>query len=269
MADRVVPGPVESSASIREAVCINTKKIFDSCRDKDCVDDLRVYPTVTSQSYIENALSIRPRTAELLYADVSVSPTGYNRGYYTVDCTYFYRITCETFPAGQLCTGLAVFDKRVMLFGSEGSVKSFSSDGAASATTVDELPTATVNAVEPICLHSKIVDAECLIPTEVEQRRIPDFITSACSEALVLTDTARRWFVTIGQFSIVRLERDTQLLIPAYDYCMPDKECPGVAGDEDPCMLFSRIRFPVEEFFPPDSVCECSDYRTMAAKTAK
>ena len=44
MADRVVPGPVESSASIREAVCINTKKIFDSCRDKDCVDDLRVYP---------------------------------------------------------------------------------------------------------------------------------------------------------------------------------------------------------------------------------
>ena len=56
MADRVVPGPVESSACIREAVCINTSKIFDSCRDKDCVDDLRVFPTVTSQSYIENAL---------------------------------------------------------------------------------------------------------------------------------------------------------------------------------------------------------------------
>ena len=47
---------------------------------------------------------------------------------------------------------------------------------------------------------------------------------------------------------------------------MPDKECPGVASDEDPCMLFSRIRFPVEEFFPPDSVCECDDYRTIAAK---
>ena len=47
MADRVVPGPVENSASIREAVCVNTRKIFDSCRDKDCVDDLRVYPTVS------------------------------------------------------------------------------------------------------------------------------------------------------------------------------------------------------------------------------
>ncbi len=269
MADRVVPGPVESSASIREAVCINTKKIFDSCRDKDCVDDLRVYPTVTSQSYIENALSIRPRSAELLYVDVNVEPISFNRGYYTVDCTYFYRVTCETFPAGQQCTGLAVFDKRVMLFGSEGSVKTFSSDTAAAQASIDDAPTAVVNSVDPICLHCKLVDAECLIPTDIEQRRIPDFITSAFAETLVVSDTARRWFVTIGQFSIIRLERDTQLLIPAYDYCLPDKECPGVASDEDPCMLFSRIRFPVEEFFPPDSVCECSDYRTMASKTGK
>ena len=269
MADRVVPGPVEGSASIREAVCINTRKIFDSCRDKDCVDDLRVYPTLTSQSYIENALSIRPRSAELLYVDVNVEPISFNRGYYTVDCTYFYRVTCETFPAGQTCTGLAIFDKRVMLFGSEGSVKSFSSDSVLPLANIDDLPTAVVNSVDPICLHCKLVDSECLIPTDMEQRRIPEIINSAFSEQLVLTDTARRWFATIGQFSIIRLERDTQLLIPAYDYCMPDKECPGVASDEDPCMLFSRIRFPVEEFFPPDSVCECSDYRTMASKAGK
>jgi len=31
MADRVVPGPVESTARVREAVCIRTRKIFDSC----------------------------------------------------------------------------------------------------------------------------------------------------------------------------------------------------------------------------------------------
>ena len=98
MADRVVPGPVENSASIREAVCVNTRKIFDSCRDKDCVDDLRVYPTVSSQSYIENALSIRPKRAELLYVDVSVEPVGFNRGYFTVDCTYFYRVTARPSP---------------------------------------------------------------------------------------------------------------------------------------------------------------------------
>ena len=269
MADRIVPGPVDSSANIREAVCINTRKIFDSCRDKDCVDDLRVYPTLSSQSYIENALSIRPRAAELLYIRVSVEPINFNRGYYTVDCSYFYRVTGETFPAGQLITGLAIFDKRVMLFGSEGRVKSFSSNAASIYTPIEDMPYAVVNSVDPICLHCKLADAECLIPTDIEQRGIPAFISSAFPEALVLTDTAKRWFATIGQFSIIRLERDTQLLIPAYDYCLPDKECPGVASDDDPCMLFSKIRFPVEEFFPPDSVCECDSYRTMADETTR
>lgn len=63
MADKVVPGPVEGSAAVREAVCIHTRKIFDSCRDKDCVEDLRVYPTACSQARLDSALSVRPRSA--------------------------------------------------------------------------------------------------------------------------------------------------------------------------------------------------------------
>lgn len=35
MADRVLPGPVDSTTCIREAVCVHTKKIFDSCRERD------------------------------------------------------------------------------------------------------------------------------------------------------------------------------------------------------------------------------------------
>ncbi|MBS1419184.1 MAG: hypothetical protein HP001_03030 [Oscillospiraceae bacterium] len=262
MADRVVPGPVESSASIREAVCINTRKIFDSCKDKDCVDDLRVYPIACCQSYIENALSIRPKSAELLHVAVKVEPVSFNRGCYTVDCTYFYRVTGETFPACHICTGLAVFDKRVMLFGSEGSVKSFSSLGPMHHCGGNDMPIAVVNSVDPIALHMRISDAECLKNTEMEQRSIPECISACFSDSLLFTDTARRWFVTIGQFSIIRLERDTQLLIPAYDYCLPDKECPG-GSDDDPCTLFSRIRFPVDEFFPPDDFCGCEDYKSM------
>lgn len=260
MADRVVPGPVESSASIREAVCINTRKIFDSCKDKDCVDDLRVFPTAVSQSYIENALSIRPKSAELLYVNVSVEPITFNRGYYTVDCSYFYRITAEAFPSGAICTGLAVFDKRVMLFGSEGGVKSFSSDSVLPSSDIDDTPIAVVNSVNPICLHCRLTDVDCNAPVEQEPRTIPDFISRAFQDPLILNDTARRWYATLGQFSIIRLERDTQLLIPAYDYCMPDKESPGTTQD-DPCFLFSRIRFPVEEFFPPDSINQCEEYR--------
>lgn len=263
MADRVVPGSVEGAASIREAVSVNTRKIFDSCRDKDCVDDLRVFPTVTSQSYIENALSIRPKQAELLYVDVHVEPVTFNRGYYTVDATYFYRISGETFPSGQTITGLAVFDKRVMLFGSVGSVKSFSSDSILPVADIDDLPVAVVNSVDPICLHCRLSDSVCLMPTEMEQRSIPAPITAAFPEPLILTDTSRRWFATVGQFSIIRLERDTQLLMPAYDYSMPDKECPGTVTEDDPCSLFSRIRFPMDEFFPPNSINEPDDYRSL------
>ena len=142
MAERVAPGPANPNAVIREAVSINTRKIFDSCRDKDCIDDLRVYPTESSQTYIENALSVRPRSAELLYCAVNVEPISFNRGYYTVDCSYFYRIVGETFPGGQSIQGLAVFDKRAMLFGSEGSVKSFSSQDPNPTVDTDDLPIA-------------------------------------------------------------------------------------------------------------------------------
>jgi hypothetical protein len=38
---------------------------------------------------------------------------------------------------------------------------------------------------------------------------------------------------------------------------MPDKECIG-SNEEDPCTLFARIHFPVDEFFPPDTL-ECPE----------
>lgn len=261
MAERVTPGPVESTACVREAVCIHTRKIFDSCRDSDCVEDLRVYPSAASQCYIDTAFSVRPRSAELLYAQVNVEPITFNKGYYTVDVTYFYRITGETFPGCNTVRGLAVFDKRVMLYGSEGGVKSFTSCAADNHTLCEStIPIAQVEAVDPIALHLKLVDADCALPSDCETRQIPDFISEVFEGGLCLNDPPRRLYVTLGQFSIVRLERDTQLLIPAYDYCVPEKECES-STEDDPCALFSRIRFPVEEFFPPDSVCQSDEYR--------
>ena len=45
MAETVVPGPVCDLSAVREATCIHTKKIYDSCQAKDCIEDLRLYPT--------------------------------------------------------------------------------------------------------------------------------------------------------------------------------------------------------------------------------
>ena len=158
MADKVVPGPVEGSAAVREAVCIHTRKIFDSCRDKDCVEDLRVYPTACSQAKLDCALSVRPRSAELLCADVHVKEITFNKGYYTVDVTYFYRVRGETFPGCEPVCGLAIFDKRVMLFGSQASAKVFASDDCCCDPCENGLPIGVVESVDPIALHMKLVD---------------------------------------------------------------------------------------------------------------
>ncbi len=260
MPDRIVPGPVEADAAIREAVCAHTRKVFDGCRDKDCVEDLRLYPTLSSQALIDTAFSLRPRTADLLYAQVDVQEITFNRGYYTVDVTYFYRIQGETYPGGETVTGLSVFNKRVMLFGSEASAKVFTSSDTERIVDAG-LPIGVVEAVDPINLHMKVVENEP--PSEERAEvQIPDWILETFGEELVMTDQPRNVYVTVGQFSIIRLERDTQLLLPAYDYCVPEKECEATTED-DPCAMFSRIEFPMDEFFPPDTVVEEENYRSL------
>ena len=73
----------------------------------------------------------------------------------------------------------------------------------------------------------------------------------------------------MGQFSIVRLERDSQLLVPVYDYCMPDKECSCGSDKEDPCCIFRNISFPVGEFFPPNTVRMPENYEECCCACRK
>ena len=262
MPEKVVPGPVQDTACIREAVCIHTKKIFDSCRDKDCIEALRFYPTVSSQSVIDRAISIKAGTAELLYAYIDVEPIGFNKGFYTVDVRYFYKVTADAFVGAarpiQVC-GLCVFDKRVILFGSEGAAKVFSSASCLGGMDRQDaagcnLPTAVVEAVDPIVLGMKLLDVcECR-PCDCALTEIPPCICACFDCDLCFGSEGKRIYVTLGQFSIVRLEREAQLLMPAYDYCVPEKECACGGGEEDPCEVFRHVQFPMEEFFPPNAM---------------
>ncbi len=270
MAEKVMPGPVQDTACIREAVCIHTKKIFDSCRDKDCLEDLRVYLTQGSKAVIDRALSVKPGSAELLHVYIDVEPVSFNRGFYTVDVRYFYRVTADAFvgAARPVCvSGLAVFDKRVILFGSESSAKVFTSDCGPDAVEEQRLgrtnlPTAVVEAVDPIILNMKLVDS-CDCPAECDLCEIPDGVCSCFGGELNMGGEGKRLYVTLGQFSIIRLERDTQLLTPVYDYCLPEKECVCGNCDDDPCEIFRQVKFPVDEFFPPNSLDGAEGYREL------
>ena len=254
MPDLVVPGPVDAERSVREAVCVHTKKITDSCRDKDCLDCLRVYPTRSSQEILDRAMSVKAGCAQLLCAYIDVEPVSFNRGFYAVDVRYYYRITADAFVgAGRPLevTGLAVFDKRVILYGGEGGAKVFTSDMPCPGCGGG--PQAVVEAVDPLILGLKLVDVcECR-GGEYNCAEIPETISVLFGEPLMAGGDAHRLFVPLGQFSIIRLERDAQLLIPVYDYCMPEKECTCGSGTpcvEDPCELFRKVQFPVNQFFP-------------------
>ena len=155
MADKVMPGPISDAGGIREAVCIHTRKIYDSCRDKDCIEDLRFYPRMQHVDVINRALNIKGGSAKLLHVYVDVEPVSFNRGFYTVDMRFFYAVTLQAYlssPVPVSVEGLCVFDKRVILFGSEGNARIFSShtriDGLdRQQMEQSNMPTAVVEAV--------------------------------------------------------------------------------------------------------------------------
>ena len=268
MPENGMPGPVCDLSSVRESVCIHTRKIFDSCRDKDCVEDLRFYPTASAKELLSGCQMVRGGTAELLYVYTDVEPVTFNRGFYSIDMRFFYRVTLQVGTGTPRCAGaegLCVFDKRCILFGSEGSAKIFSSKFRSGEPDIpmlrrSNLPEAVVEAVDPIVLDARLVESGCSRrDCDCDLCEVPPAISQCFGGELCGGDEGRRIYITLGQFSIVRLERDSQLLVPVYDYCMPEKEC-SCGSTDDPCSLFRNINFPVGEFFPPNTVALPEDY---------
>ena len=245
-------------SDLHQAMSIHTRKITDSCRDKDCIEDLRVYLTTGSQAILDTCAGAKVRCAELLYAAIEVEPVAFDRNHYCIDITFYYRILADA-TVGQnrpaALSGLAVFSKRAVLCGEDSPAHIFTSRTVISGTDGftrrhSNRPTAVVEVLDPMVLSSRVRNTcECNGGCVVQ---IPAFISNMFDEELVLSGDQRRLFVTLGQFSIVRLERDAQLIVPVLDYSIPTKECcdaPGCCA-EDPCEVFSRIPFPAAQFAP-------------------
>ncbi|MBQ3426520.1 MAG: hypothetical protein IJH37_05170 [Clostridia bacterium] len=199
-----------------------------------------------------------------MFTDLEAVP--FNRGFYSIDLTYFFKITLNVYTGvGRPVEveGLAIFDKRVILFGSDGNSKTFSSKYKQNEFDTQQwkktnMPYAVVEVVEPITLGESLKDVRnnnsCCCDEDFDLASIPDCVCKVFNDALVVGGEAKRTYVSLGIFSIVKLERHVQLLIPSYDYCIPKKECVS-AVDDSPCELFDRIDFPMDEFYPP-SRCE-------------
>lgn len=204
-----------------------------------------------SQSVIDESAFISCKSAEVLDTYFSVEAVPFNKGYYAADITFYFRahFSCCKSPGATPVNvrGLAYYTKKVILYGGDGGVKTFYSNGRQESATA---PVACLKAVDPIVLGSRVVDS---VPVFSETlNRIPEPVARMFEEEIVIQpeDSCKTILVTLGLFTIVTLQRSVQLMIPSYDYMVPEKESVTSLIGDDPCEMFKRIRFPVNEFCP-------------------
>ncbi|MBR4960086.1 MAG: hypothetical protein IKY52_04240 [Clostridia bacterium] len=247
----------------RDMVCIDTYRVLDSCRDKDCFENVRVYLTCCGQDIIQHTNVVRSKHTKVLWAYIDTDPVPFNRGFYQLTIKIYVKILFEAClgPGNvQEFEGVAVVEKKVILFGSEGNVSVFKSEtqqgGYCSCNTGcrqsrgNNLPVAVLETVDPIVLDVKVAEPRqrCCCCCALDE--IPDSVAGCFQEDLVDNDEYNKLLVSIGFFTVVRIERPAQYLINAVEYCVPEKEC-TMPPPEDPCSLFRNMAFPVNEFCPP------------------
>ena len=243
-----------------ETVCIDTLRVLDSCRDRDCYENVRVFLSDYGQEIIEHTTAVRANRARILWTYVGVDPIRFNQGFYQVTVRFYIKVdleACMGIGRNQEFSGIAVVEKRVVLYGSTGNVSIYRSDpsiGPCDLGNTDNysgnVPTAVVEVVDPVLLAVRVAEPTCNCCTCCCCNEIPAGVASAISGSLNDRDNGNKLLVSLGIFSVIRIERPAQYLINATDYCVPDKECIG-NEQGDPCSLFRQMAFPVSEFCPP------------------
>lgn len=259
MADNKFSCCNSQSGPHNDLVCIETNRVLDSCKDKDCFEDVAVILTDFGNEIIKRTTNIRAKNACITWTYIGIDPVKFNRGFYSVTIKFYVKITFEACLSGgrsQEFDGVCVLEKRVILYGSESNVSIFKSNPDASdyckvpepCCSTKNVPIAIVEVVDPVILNSKVKEAAdncccCCCCCDV-----PEHVSSGLSGSLVDVAEGERYItVSLGIFSVVRIVRPAQYLIHASEYCVPDKEC--VAAEEDnPCRLFRKMDFPTSEF---------------------
>jgi len=270
MHDNRNSSPFNSTSDCKGTVCIDTRRILDSCRDRDCYEDTRVYLTSAGEEIIANATSVRTKYARTLWAFVGLSEVPFNCGFYQISIRYYVEIeveACLGLGRSQCVKGLAILDKDVILFGGEGTVTTFTSGPentlcSPGGTSGSNAPVAVLETVEPVVLSTKVCQPECQCCTcNCECVELPETVCGLIDGDLVNSTNGPKLLVSLGIFSVIRIERPAQLLVQGTDYSVPDKECTAGCGNESPCELFRNMAFPTARF-RGNTCCEAQNEQT-------
>ena len=246
----------------RDTVYIDTNRILDCCRDKDCFENVTVYFASPCAEALQTCVNIRTKSAEIIAANIGLDEIPFSPGFFQINIRMFLKIKFEICLANgraeEIC-GLCVLDKSVILFGGEGNVSIFRSraDEGSFCAAINankkhtNLPTAVFEVASPIVLGTKVQDLMPGMRCGVCPCDIPECVAECFDGCLSYSSNMPRVItVSVGLFSVVRLERPGQYLVTGTEYAVPEKVCPPDCP-EDPCDMFRRMSFPVNEFYPP------------------
>ena len=254
-----------------ENICINASRIYDSCRAKECLENLRVYVSAENNEIISGANKITAEKAEVIWIYSDVEPLPFHKGYYTVNLKFYFRVELNAYTGLRRpveIDGLAYYEKKIVLFGSTGEAKIFESkykedsfDFASWKKT--NMPSAVAEVVDPIVLDTLVL-GNSIPESDFELSSVPECVHRVFDGTLTPSENAKNIYVTLGLFLMVRLEREVQISVPAARNCIPDSVCHNeeIPG-QNPCDMFRDLSFPFDEFFPPnkcedDTSCSCN-----------
>lgn len=268
-------------------VLIDTYQVFDSCRDRDCFEDIRVYLDDFGQGVIDRTTQVRTKSAEICSAAITVEPVQLSRGFFRVIVRYYVKLeleACVNPGRSQSFCGITAVEKDVVLYGGEGEVKVFRSNAVSDSfcsrpchgEASNNLPIAVIETVDPVILGTRVIEPSsgCQCNCCCGCDDIPETVTGLLGGNI--NEGARYLAVSLGFFSVIRLERPEQYLINAVECSVPNKECPPT-DTGSACDAFYRMAFPTEEFAPGrtrrtdfsnNCGCGCDDDNDSTPRTA-
>ncbi len=243
-------------SSSRELVCLEASRVLDSCRDRDCFEEVGVYLTDFGQEIIEHTGNVRVKCANISWTSITVDPVQFNRGFYAVNVRFYVTLRFEACVGGrsQEFEGVTALEKKVILFGGECGVATYHSGNSSDSCDLSPavcdsgLPTATVDVASPVLLDARIAEEkDCCFKACCCAEEIPECACRSIGAPLSGRGGNRVLLVSLGIFSVVRLTRPGQYLVNATEYSVPDKEC-SCDEEKSPCCLFRTMEFPTEDF---------------------
>ena len=137
------PGSGCGKDTPRETVCIETNRILDSCRDRDCFENVKVFLTDQGQEIIDRTTQVRVKDVCIAWTYIGIDPVQFNRGFYAITIRFYIKLTFEACVCpgrGQEFDGIAVLEKQVVLYGGDSSVSIFrsSSDASSPSSVISE-----------------------------------------------------------------------------------------------------------------------------------